>query len=133
MFHRWIELLASLGGAVLELVATELSELSRALAGSGRSLGLALLYLLLAGVFLVMTLALLTVVIVAALAQVWPLWVAALVVAGAWGFAAAAVGGAGWWKLRQIEWPHVTVRRHVGDHVNWWREQIVDESRGREP
>ncbi len=125
----WLELIRSVGRALLELAAAEVEALVAELKSSGRTLGRAVLLFLVAGFFAFWTIGLLLQSTVELLALWLPRWGAALTVAGVGLLAGAIFAGVGWLRVRRLESPAETVRRRVRDHVGWLQENVLEARR----
>ena len=104
---RWLELFGRLGRALLDLFSAELTALADDLRGSRRDLFGALALLACASGLALLSAALLTLALVWGLSQVMAPWQAALIVAVAFGLAAAVIGLAARRRLRRLEMPAV--------------------------
>ncbi len=121
----WGDLLRSLGGAFGDVLRSELDALGEDLSGSARRLAVicGLFLLALFGVF--WAVGLLAYLSVEVLSFWLPRWAAALgvfllVVLVALGLVAVAR-----MRLRELEKPADTVRRHVREHVDWWETRVL--------
>jgi hypothetical protein len=134
--NKWIELLADVGRAVLELLEAEAKALQEELAVSGRSYLRVLLLFAVTAAVLFWAGGALTFFLVALVALWLPLWGAALSVGGGLILVGLAVAGVGWWKLRHTERPDGVFRRRFDEHVAWFRTRLLGEDvpeRGEEP
>lgn len=121
----WIDLLRSLGEALLEVWRAEFATLQGDLERSGRHLGIALAYLGAAAVLFFWIVGLVLFVLVAVL-HIWlEWWAAALIVLALFLAGAALLGWLGWRQARQVENPVATVRRRVDNHFDWWQHGLL--------
>jgi len=121
----WSTAFRGLGDALLEVLRAELGTLREDLARSGRHLGAALGLLGAVLVILFWWLGLLIALLVAVAALWLQLWAAMLVVLLLFTAAAALLAWLGMRRLRQVENPVETVRRHVDDHLEWWENNLL--------
>lgn len=121
----WIQTFRGMGDALLEVLRAELGTLKEDLARSGRHLGAALGLLGAVLVIFFWWLGLLIALLVAVLAVWLQLWAAMLAVLALFTAAAALLAWLGMRRLRQVENPVETVRRHVDDHLEWWENSLL--------
>ncbi len=120
----WLELLKQIGQALLDLVSAEAKEVGADLRGTGRSLAHGLLLLAIAGALAVLSLVVLSLALVWALTLVFAPWQAALLVGGVYAAAAVIVGLVARGRLRRLEAPAVTVKRHWEEQRQWFQERV---------
>jgi hypothetical protein len=125
--RRWLDLIRSLGGALLDLLQAEASALRSDLAASGRAAARAIIVLGIAAALLFWAVGAATLALVEVLALWLPRWGATSTVAGVLMLAALVAVYLGRRSLCSLEPPAATVRRHLGDHVAWWQERVLDE------
>ena len=132
MVGGWIDLLRSLGESLLGVAEAEATALKGDLRASGRQL-------LLVGVFAGAAAFLCFWVVGAAgfvlfqVLTIWlPRWGAAAIVLVMFLLLAGILALLARQKLRAIELPVDTVRRHYDDHRAWWQNQVLVED-GLEP
>lgn len=128
--HRasWGNLFRSLGQAFQDLMRSELDALGADLADSARRLAVVAGLFLLALFGLFWALGLLAYIFVEVLALWLPRWAA-----GLGGFSVVLVitlvlAAVAHRRLRKLEKPTITVRRHVTQHVEWWETRVLGES-----
>lgn len=125
----WIDLFRSLGESLVEVLRAETTSLQEDLKRSGRTLGVALGFLG-ATVMLAFWILGLLVFFLVALLYVWlQLWAAALIVLLAFALVAGILAWLGVNRLKQVENPVDSVKRHVDDHLDWWQNGLLKESR----
>jgi Flp pilus assembly protein TadB len=129
----WIDTFRSLGDALLTVLKAELATLQEDLKGSGRHLMAALGLLGAALVIFFWLIALLIALLVAVLCIWLQVWAATLVVLLLFVGCAGLLVWLGIRRLRQIENPVETVRRHVDDHLDWLHNRLLREGRQLEP
>ena len=124
----WIDMFRSLGESLLEVLRAELSTLQEDLTRSGRHLGAALGFFGVALIILFWLLGLLITLAIAVLCIWLQVWAAVLIVLLVFTAGAAWLGWLGWKRIKQVENPVETVRRHVDDHLDWWQNNLLRES-----
>ncbi|MEM9291742.1 MAG: phage holin family protein [Acidobacteriota bacterium] len=124
----WRRRVRNVGETFLEVLQAEIHSLLEDFAQSGRSASVGLARIFLALCLGFWTLGVLTAGLVALFALWLPVWGAAAVVAVITSLGAAIAGASGMIRLRSIEPPHHTVRRHVDDHVTWWQGEVFQRS-----
>jgi len=125
----WIELFRSLGESLIEVVRAEAEALQGDLKRSGRHLGIAL-GLIGAAVLLLFWVLGLLIFSVIALLSIWlPLWGAALIVLAFFAIAMFVLIWLGIRRLRLVENPVDSVKRHVDDHLDWWQNGLMAQGR----
>lgn len=124
----WIDMFRSLGESLLEVLRAELSTLQEDLTRSGRHLGVALGLFGVALIILFWLLGLLITLAIAVLCIWLQVWAAVLIVLLVFTAGAAWLGWLGWKRIKQVENPVETVRRHVDDHLDWWQNNLLRES-----
>jgi len=127
--EAWIDTFRSLGEALLTVLKAELATLQEDLKGSGRHLMVALGLLGAALVVLFWLTGLLIAFLVAVLCIWLRVWAATLVVLLLFVAGAGLLVWLGLRRLRQIENPVETVRRHVDDHLDWLHNRLLREGR----
>lgn len=120
----WTALVRELGLSIIDLLHAETRALKADLAHSGKQAGIGLGLIATAAALLFWSLGVATLVLVALLALVLPLWGAAASVLGILVATAAILGWLGARGLRSIEPPGVTVSRHVEDLRDWWANDL---------
>ncbi|MEE2776744.1 MAG: phage holin family protein [Acidobacteriota bacterium] len=125
---KWLELLGRLGRALLDLLSSELGSFADDLRSTRRELIKSVLLLALAGGFALLALGLGTLAAVWALGQVIPAWAAALGVAAIYGIAALIVGTGARNRLRRLEAPVDTFKRHWDDQRGWFQDRVLGEA-----
>jgi hypothetical protein len=124
----WIDMFRSLGESLLEVLRAELSTLQEDLTRSGRHFGVALGFFGVALIILFWLLGLLITLAVAVMCIWLQVWAAVLIVFLAFTAATAWLGWLGMRRLKQVENPMETVRRHVDDHLDWWQNNLLREN-----
>lgn len=121
----WIDLFRSLGESLIEVLRAETGALQEDLKRSGRHLGVAL-GLLGAAVLLLFWILGLMIFAAVAILSIWlQLWAATLIVLAVFVLAAGILAGLGVKRLRQVENPVDSVKRHVDDHLDWWQNGLL--------
>lgn len=130
---EWVEIFEALGEAFFAVLRSEGAVLWRDLwEGSLRRALVALGIFLLTGCLLFMLVALLTTASVLGVAAIWdlPVWQATLLVAGAVFSLAVILGAVGYFAfLKRFENPLATFRARLDDHLEWWRERLLENER----
>ncbi len=121
----WIDLFRSLGESLIEVVRAEVNTLQDDLKRSGRHFGVALGLFGAALMLAFWILGLLVFSMVAVLAIWLPLWGATLIVLGLFIAVAAVLVLLGLRRMRQVENPMDSVKRHVDDHLDWWQNGLL--------
>jgi hypothetical protein len=123
----------SLGQSAVEVVRAEVHSLLDDFQHTGRGLTIVLALATAALILTFWATGVGTAALVALIALRLPVWAAAGIVFLALMLAAGILLGWGWLKLKKLETPSQTVRRHVDDHLGWWSGQLVDDDgrRGR--
>jgi hypothetical protein len=124
----WIDMFRSLGESLLEVLRAELSTLQEDLTRSGRHFGVALGFLGVALIILFWLLGLLITLAVAVLCIWLQVWAAVLIVFLAFTAGAGLCVWLGLKRMKQVENPVETVRRHVDDHLDWWQNNLLREN-----
>ncbi len=119
----------ALGQAALDLARAEGQALSGELKGSGKVLTGSIVLILLGLFTLFWALGVLAFFAVELLATQYPRWVAALVVFGFLLLLAAALAAFGWARIKRIEKPAATVRRHWLEYREWWSGRWIGDRR----
>ena len=121
----WIDLFRSLGESLIEVVRAETSALQTDLKTSGKHLGIAL-GLLGAAVLLLFWVLGLAIFCVIAVLSIWlELWAAALIVLFVFAAVLAVLALLGLRRLKLVENPVDTMKRHVDDHLDWWQNGLL--------
>jgi hypothetical protein len=121
----WIDLFRSLGESLIEVVRAESTALQADLKTSGRHLGIALGLLGAAVLLLFWVLGLLIFCVIAVLSIWLQLWAAALIVLGVFVAIMAVLVLLGLRRLKLVENPVDSVKRHVDDHLDWWQNGLL--------
>lgn len=134
--ESWRETFTAFAESLLEVLRAELAVVTEAWQKSFRELAIALGLLAVAGyVALVLLPPLLIFAMVFGLhtGLGWPLWGAALTVAGLVTLILALVAWLAFKRLRErCENPVATVKERVADNRAWWNDRIVNDGRGLE-
>ena len=125
----WIEMFRGLGESLLEVLRAEVATLQEDLGRTGRIAGGALALLGLAFILLFWVVGLLVFSLVAVLTIWLQLWAATLIVLGLFTAVTCLLGWLGWRRLQQAENPIQTFRRRVDDHLDWWQNTLLRETR----
>ncbi|MEA2559095.1 MAG: hypothetical protein QOH06_599 [Acidobacteriota bacterium] len=121
----WIDLFRSLGESLIEVVRAETSALQADLKTSGKHLGIAL-GLLGAAVLLLFWVLGLLIFFVITLLSIWlQLWAAALIVLLIFAGVMGVLIMLGLRRLKLVENPVDSVKRHVDDHLDWWQNGLL--------
>ena len=123
----WIKMFRSLGESLLEVLRAELATLKEDLTRSGRHLGVALGLLGVALIVLFWIVGLLITLLIAVLCIWLKLWAATLIVLLLFTGTAALLAWLGARRLKQVENPVETMRRHVDDHIDWFQNNLLRE------
>ena len=121
----WIDLFRSLGESLIEVVRAETTALQADLKTSGKHLGIALGLLGAAVLLLFWVLGLLIFLAVAVLSVWLQLWAAALIVLLVFVGVMAVLIVLGLRRLKLVENPVDSVKRHVDDHLDWWQNGLL--------
>jgi len=121
----WIDLFRSLGESLIEVVRAETTALQADLKTSGRHLGIALGLLGAAVLLLFWVLGLLIFLAVAVLSVWLQVWAAALIVFLVFAAVMAVLIMLGLRRLKLVENPVDSVKRHVDDHLDWWQNGLL--------
>ena len=125
----WIDLFRSLGESLIEVVRAETSALQADLKTSGKHLGIAL-GLLGAAVLLLFWVLGLLIFFVITLLSIWlQLWAAALIVLLLFAGVMGVLIMLGLRRLKLVENPVDSVKRHVDDHLDWWQNGLLAQGR----
>ena len=125
----WIEMFRGLGESLLEVLRAEVATLQEDLGRTGRIAGGALMLLGAALILSFWVVGLLVFTLVAVLTIWLQLWAATLIVLGLFIGVTALLGWLGWRRLQQAENPIQTFRRRVDDHLDWWQNTLLRETR----
>ncbi len=129
---EWVEIFEALGEAFFAVLRSEGAVLWRDLwEGSLRRALVSLGLFFVASCFFFMLVALLVTAAVFGVAAIWdlPTWQATLYVAGAVTAVVAILGGVGYFFVKRFENPLATLRARLDDHLEWWRERLLEEER----
>lgn len=121
----WLDLVRSLGEALLEVLRAELGALQGDFQRSGRHLGSGLALLAGAAVLAFWAVGLVLFVLVTLFAVWLPLWGAALVVLALFLIGIGVLGWLGKRRLLEVENPVSSVRRRLDDHLAWWQQSFL--------
>jgi len=121
----WLDLLRSLGEALLEVLRAELGALQADLQRSGRHLGAGAALLAGAAVLGFWAVGLIVFVLVTVLSIWLPLWGAATSVLALFLLATGVLAWLGKRRLAEVESPVLSVRRRLDDHMAWWQESFL--------
>jgi len=133
LLRDWIELVRSLGAALLEVYRAEASELGDEVKTSFIHLAWAVGFFVLAGMIGFWTLATGIYFLIHLLALWLPLWGAAGVVLLTLVLGILLLVGLGWWRLRRWENPTEVLHRRFAEHRLWLEERLLPpEERGAE-
>jgi apolipoprotein N-acyltransferase len=124
----WIDKFRSLGESLFAVLRAELAALQEDLTRSGRHLAVALGLIGAALIILFWMTGLLITVLVAVLAIWLKLWAATLIVFLLFAAGAGLLAWLGMRRLKQVENPVQTVRRHVDDHIDWIQNNLLRET-----
>jgi hypothetical protein len=125
----WLETFRSLGDALLAVLRAEVAAVQEDLKRSGRHLGAALGLLGAALIVLFWLIALLIAFLVALLCIWFQVWAATLIVLLLFTACTGLLVWLGVRRLKKIENPVETVRRHVDDHLDWLHNRFLQEGR----
>lgn len=121
----WIDLFRSLGESLIEVLRAETSALQADLKTSGRHMGLALAFFGAAVLLSFWVLGLLVFLLVT-LVDIWlPLPAAAGIVLLFFVLVMALLGWLGYRRIKLVENPVDSVKRHVDDHLDWWQNGLL--------
>jgi hypothetical protein len=121
----WIDLFRSLGESLIEVVRAETSALQADLKTSGRHMGIALGLLGAAVMLLFWVLGLLIFLVVSVLSIWLQLWAAVLIVFLVFAGIMGILIMLGLRRLKLVENPVDSVKRHVDDHLDWWQNGLL--------
>jgi uncharacterized membrane protein YbhN (UPF0104 family) len=121
----WIDLFRTLGESLTEVLRAESTALQTDLKTSGRHLGIALALFGVAALLSFWVLGLLIFLAVVAIAVWLPLWAATLIVLLVFLAALAFLAWLGLRRLKLVENPVDTMKRHVDDHLDWWQNGLL--------
>ena len=125
----WIDLFRSLGESLIEVLRAETTALQTDLKTSGKHLGIAL-GLLGAAVLLLFWVLGLAIFVTITVLSIWlALWAAALIVFAFFFGIMAVLGWLGVQRLKKVEPPVDTFKRHVDDHLDWWQNGLLAQGR----
>ncbi|HWM94227.1 MAG TPA: phage holin family protein [Thermoanaerobaculia bacterium] len=121
----WIDLFRSLGESLIEVVRAETTALQADLKTSGRHMRWALAFFGAAALLSFWVLGLLVFLLVT-LIDIWlPLPAAAGIVFGVFLVAMAILAWLGSRRLKLVENPVDSVKRHMDDHLDWWQNGLL--------
>lgn len=121
----WIDLFRALGQSLVEVLRAEAGALQKDLEVSGRNLARALAYLGCAAMLSFWVLGLFLFFLVALLNLWLPLWAVALIVLAVFCLVTGGLVWLGVARLRKVESPVDSVKRHVDDHLDWWQNGLL--------
>lgn len=121
----WIDLFRSLGESLIEVLRAETTALQTDLKTSGKHLGIALALFGGAALLSFWVLGLLIFLAVVGIAVWLPLWAATLIVLLAFVAVMAFLAWFGLRRLKLVENPVDTMKRHVDDHLDWWQNGLL--------
>ena len=121
----WIELVQSLGEALLEVFRAESEVLGRELSDTGKQAGIGAAYVAAAAMIVFWFLGVATLCMVAILALWLPTWAAAGTIGLLLLVTAIALAGLGWLRFKRLESPTATVKRRWNDHQDWWNASLL--------
>ncbi len=125
----WIDLFRSLGESLVEVLRAETTSLQEDLKRSGRHMAVALAFFGAATMLAFWVLGLLLFFLVALL-YIWlELWAAAGIVFLLFLAAMGILAWLGVSRLKHVENPVDSVKRHVDDHLDWWQSGLLAENR----
>jgi Flp pilus assembly protein protease CpaA len=125
MLRRWRELVASLGESLIELAEAEVASLKQDLRHTGRRFGMAIALAVVAAILAFWMVGAAGFALFQVLLLWLPGWGASLIVLGSLLILALILGGIARRRLRDLEAPIDTMRRHVEDHKDWWRNSLL--------
>jgi uncharacterized membrane protein YqjE len=125
MVQGWLDLLQSLGQALLGVLRAEAAALGMDFRRSAIHLGRGLALLGGAAAMLYWTLGIMVLVLIALFAIWLPIWASALIVAAIFLLTAALLIYLAWRQLRQLESPLDDIQRRVSDHLDWWQNRLL--------
>lgn len=128
---RWGELLSALGRSAVVMARSEATALGEDLAGSGKTLGKALVVALCCLFALFWALGALILLAVELLTIYLPRWGAVAVALGLLLVVALALGLVAWRLIARLETPKDMVRRRLANQQSWWSTRIA--AAGRAP
>lgn len=133
MFHDWIELVRSLGAALLEVYRAEASELRSELRSSSKRLAAVAGLFAAAALVVVCLIATLVYFLIQVLALWLPLWGAAGVMVLALAATAVVLVWLGARRFARWEGPGETIRRRFAGHRTWLEDRLLPSRPGIDP
>jgi len=127
MSRGWTELLRSLGDSLIGVAGAEAAALKGDLRASGRQLLVVLALAATAAFFFFWVTGAAGFVLFQVLTLWLPRWGAAAIVFAVLLLLALILALVTRQRVRAIELPVETVRRHIDDHVVWWQSEVVGE------
>lgn len=121
----WMQRLRSLGQALVELLQAEVDALGADLKGSARELGRGVALLVAAAFLVFWVLGGLAYGAVEVLSLWLPRWGAIFTVTGFWAIVALILALLGRSRLRGLEAPARTVKRHIASHTAFVRQELL--------
>ncbi len=121
----WVELVRSLGEALLEVFQAESEVLGRELGETGKQAGIGAAYVVAAAMIVFWFLGVATLCLVAILALWMPTWAAAGTVGLLLLVTALVLASLGWLRFKSLESPTATVKRRWTDHQDWWSTSLL--------
>ena len=127
MSRGWTELLRSLGASLVGVAEAEAVALKGDLRSSSRQLAMAVALAAVAAFLLFWVVGAGAFVLFHVLRLWLPAWGAASIVLALFLLLAAVIAGVARQRFLAIEPPVETVRRHLDEHVSWWRSEVLVE------
>lgn len=121
----WIDLLRSLGQALLDVLRAEAAALGVDLRRSAVHLGRGAALASGAAAVMFWTLGIAVLALIALLAIWLPVWGATLVALGVFAGAAGLLAWLAWRQLRQLTNPLADLKRRIDDHLDWWQNRLL--------
>jgi len=125
----WIDLFRTLGESLVEVLRAESTALQTDLKTSGKHLGIALALFGGAALLSFWVLGLLIFLAVVTIAVWLPLWAASLIVLGVFAAVMFVLLWVGKRRLKLVENPVDTMKRHMDDHLDWWQNGLLAQGR----
>jgi Flp pilus assembly protein protease CpaA len=125
ILRRWRDLVASLGESLIEVAEAEVASLKQDLRHTGRRFGMAIALAVVAAIMAFWVVGAAGFALFQVLLLWVPGWGASLIVLGSLLTLALILGGVARRRLRDLEAPIDTMRRHVEDHKDWWRNNLL--------
>lgn len=124
---EWVDIFRALGEAFFAVLRSEWDVVRHSWSGALRNILLAVIYFVVAGVFAILLVLLLTTAAVLYLhGRGFSPWAATLIVAGTVvGIMLILVSVAYFLHLRHFKNPIATAKQSFADHMHWWREHLL--------